>query len=107
MALITRKTDAETRAVIGIVSIQAPTIFRAIPHLTAESLSVAPTPIIDEDITCVVLTGIPSPCETPNKVMAPAVSAAAPSTGVNFVILVPIVLTILHPPTIVPSAMAV
>ncbi|VVB84862.1 Uncharacterised protein [uncultured archaeon] len=54
-----KKTDAEIIAATGIVSIHAPTIFRAIPHLTAESLSVAPTPIIEEDITCVVLTGIP------------------------------------------------
>lgn len=46
-------------AAAGIVSIHAPTILRAMPHLTAESLSVAPTPIIEDDITCVVLTGIP------------------------------------------------
>ncbi len=44
----------------GIVNIHAPTILRAIPHLTAESLSVAPTPMIEEDITWVVLTGTPS-----------------------------------------------
>jgi hypothetical protein len=53
------KVEAEMIAAMGIVSIHAPTIFRAIPHLTAESLSVAPTPIIEEDITWVVLIGIP------------------------------------------------
>jgi hypothetical protein len=59
MAFMIKKVKAEIRAAAGIVSIHAPTILRAIPHLTAESLSVAPTPIIEEDITCVVLTGIP------------------------------------------------
>ena len=64
-------------AVMGIVSIHAPTIFRATPHLTADSLSVAPTPIIDEDITGVVLTGIPNAAMLAST-MPPEVSAQNP-----------------------------
>ena len=44
--------------------------------------------------------------KTPNKVTAPAVSAATPSSGVTLVILLPIVFTIFHPPIIVPKPMA-
>lgn len=43
-----------------MVSIHAMTIRLPIPHLTAESLLVAPTPIMLPEIVCVVLTGIPS-----------------------------------------------
>ena len=41
-----------------------------------------------------------------NIVTAPAVSAHTPSNGVTFVMRVPIVFTILHPPVIVPKAIA-
>jgi len=44
---------------MGIVKIQAITIFFAIPHLTAENFLHAPTPIIEDEITCVVETGAP------------------------------------------------
>ena len=76
------------------------------PQRTADNLLVAPTPIMEPAIVCVVLTGIPS-FSLINKVMAPAVSALTPSSGVTFVILVPMVFTIFHPPLKVPSAMQV
>src|SRR5439155_1070956 len=44
----------------GIVMIQAQKIRRATPHRTADSRLVAPTPMIAEAITRVVLTGIPA-----------------------------------------------
>ena len=56
-------------------------------------------------MVCVVETGIPI-CPVKNKVNAPAVSAATPSSGVTLVILEPIVLTIFHPPLMVPIPIA-
>jgi len=52
-----------------------------------------------------VLTGILSH-SVRYRVRAPAVSEITPSKEVNFVILVPIVLIILHPPDIVPMEIA-
>ena len=66
---------------------------------------VNPTPMIDPVMVWVVDTGIPKYC-VKNKVMAPADSAATPSSGVILVIRDPIVFTILHPPDIVPNAIA-
>ena len=67
---------------------------------------VVPTPMMEEQITWVVLTGIPA-ADAPRIVTAPAVSAAKPFTGRSFVILYPMVLTIRHPPASVPSAIVV
>ena len=55
----------------GMVRTQAQTIRRAIPHRTAESRVVAPTPMIDPVIVCVVLTG------TPNRVAIMMLNAPA------------------------------
>ena len=71
-SLITLNATNPSRALIGIVRIQTQTMFRAIPHRTALSLFVAPTPMIDEQMTWVVLTGIPA-TEAPRIVAAPAV----------------------------------
>ena len=79
-------------ALIGIVRIQAQSKLTVIPHLTAETLFVNPTPIIAPVTVCVVETGILN-CSVIKSVIAPAVSAATPSNGVTFVILVPIVFT--------------
>ncbi|MCY1549093.1 hypothetical protein D9M68_852470 [compost metagenome] len=76
------------------------------PHRTADRRLVAPTPMIEPVMVCVVLTGIFS-ISVINRVNAPAVSAATPSKGVTLVILVPIVLMIFQPPLIVPKAIAV
>ena len=58
-------------------------------HLTAETLFVKPTPIIEPVIVWVVETGIPK-CSVRKSVIAPAVSALTPSSGVTLVILVPV-----------------
>ncbi len=56
-------------------------------------------------IVWVVLTGIPKWDDT-NSVIAPAVSAQKPPNGVSFVMRWPIVLTMRHPPAIVPRPIA-
>ena len=43
----------------GMVKIHAHSRFVVTPHLTALNLFVAPTPMIDPVIVCVVETGIP------------------------------------------------
>src|SRR5580658_10560799 len=88
-----------------MVSTQAQTRLMVTPQRTADIRFVAPTPTIAPVIVCVVLTGMPRYCVR-NKVIAPAVSAQTPSSGVTLVIRVPIVLTIRQPPLIVPSAIA-
>ena len=92
-------------ALTGMVSIHAHNKFKVTPQRTADNLFVAPTPTIEPVMVCVVLTGI-FKFSVMNKVTAPAVSAATPSNGVTFVILVPIVLMMRQPPLIVPNAMA-
>ena len=92
-----------TIAEIGMVKIQAHKRLTVIPQRTAEILFVNPTPIIAPVMVCVVETGIPK-CSVKNRVMAPAVSALTPSSGVTFVILVPMVFTIFQPPLMVPKA---
>ena len=72
------------------------------PQRTALKRLVAPTPMMDPVMVCVVETGIPK-LDTVNKVKAPAVSAQTPSNGVTLVIFVPIVFTIFHPPNKVPK----
>ena len=64
-------------AVTGIVKTHAHKIFLANTHLTADHLFVEPTPMMDPEITWVVLTGMPND-EAKNKVAAPEVSAANP-----------------------------
>ena len=93
-------------ALTGIVSIHAHSRLMVTPHRTAESLLVAPTPMMEPAMVWVVLTGMPS-FSVINNVIAPAVSALTPSSGVTFVIRVPIVLTIFHPPLSVPNAIQV
>lgn len=96
---------AEHSAVNGIVRNHAHIILRAVIHLTAAPFSMAPTPIIEPAMTCVVLTGIPQ-WAVPSRTMAEAVSAENPSIGRIFMILVPMVLTILQPPIMVPRDIA-
>jgi hypothetical protein len=60
---------------------------------------------MDPVIVCVVETGVPVKV-TYASVNAAAVSAQKPPTGFSFVILVPIVRTIRHPPDSVPKAIA-
>ena len=87
----------------GIVKTQAVTMFPTTRHLTACACKVVPTPIIDVEITCVVLNGIPK-CEAAKIRVAADVSAANPCIGFNLIILCPIVFMIFQPPFIVPVA---
>src|SRR5437867_8195823 len=89
----------------GMVMIQAQTMRRVTPHLTAVTRRVAPTPTIAPVMVWVVLTGIP-PQAAPIILMAPAVSALKPPTGRSAVIRWPIVRTIRQPPESVPRPMA-
>ena len=67
---------------------------------------VLPTPTMAPVMVWVVLTGIPARA-VPKRVMAPAVSAQNPPTGLSLVILEPMVWTMRQPPKYVPRAMAV
>src|SRR4051812_17940512 len=88
--LIAQNVPAPTKADAGMVSIQAMTMRRATPQRTADNRLVAPTPTIAPVMVWVVLTGIPA-SEAGNRVIAPAVSAQNPPTGLSFVIREPIV----------------
>src|SRR6185503_17322579 len=90
----------------GIVTIHAHTILPANPQRTADKRCVAPTPTIAPVIVCVVLTGMPK-CVAIVIASAPPVSAQNPPTGRSFVIRVPIVFTMRHPPNKVPREIAV
>ena len=92
-------------ALAGMVIIQAYTMRFPTPHLTADSLLVAPTPIIEPAIAWVVLTGIPNNA-IDVKMAPPPVSAQNPWYGFRSVIRKAIVLIIRHPPTNVPREMA-
>ena len=89
----------------GIVSTHAQTICSATPQRTADSLRVAPTPMMAPVMVCVVETGMPNPVAM-NSVIAPPVSAQKPPTGFSLVIRMPMVFTIRQPPNSVPSAIA-
>ena len=93
------------KAEIGIVSIHAQKIFLVTPHLTAEAPFTAPTPIIEPVIVWVVLTGMPA-AAVANSVTAAPDSAQKPPKGSSLVIFEPMVLTMRHPPQMVPSARA-
>ena len=80
-------------------------ILPASPHLTAENLFVAPTPMMLVVITWVVLTGRPKWLDI-IMVTAADVSTANPWMGSSFSILTPRVLITRHPPKAVPSPMA-
>ena len=62
---------------MGKVNIQAAMMLPATPHRTAENLLVAPTPMIDELMQWVVLTGIPR-WEAISITVAAEASAAKP-----------------------------
>src|SRR5207245_7840639 len=99
------KQNPAIAALAGMVIIQAYTMRFPIPHLTAESLFVAPTPIIEPAIAWVVLTGIPNNA-IDVKIAPPPVSAQNPWYGLRSVKRKAIVFIILHPPMNVPREMA-
>jgi len=85
---------AAITAEIGIVITQVVTILRAMPHFTPFTRCAVPTPIIEDEITCVVDTGKWINV-APKIIEADAKSAATPLTGRIFMILPPTVLIIL------------
>src|ERR1044072_1997722 len=100
-----QKETAATSPAAGMVRIQAQTMRPATPHFTADKRRVAPTPTIEPVIVCVVETGVPVSVTSAN-VKAAAVAAQNPPTGFNFVMRLPIVCTMRHPPDRVPKAIA-
>src|ERR687897_1709258 len=95
----------EMMAAPGRVNSQAYRIRLVTPHRTADSRLIAPTPMTDDVIVWVVLTG--KPIWAVNiKTVAAAVSAAKPCTGSSFTIFIPKVRTMRHPPTAVPNPIA-
>src|SRR5699024_12688630 len=91
---------------IGMDITHVITIFCSVPFFTPRTLCDVTTPKIEEEMTCVVLTG-KSRKVAPNIISALDVSAATPFTGRIFIILPPTVLMILQPPMAVPKAIAV
>src|SRR5437773_1722728 len=96
---------AAISAEAGMVRIHVVTIRPATPQRTAEKCWIAPTPMIEPLIVCVVLTGMP-PIAVPRSVIAPAASAQNPPTGRSLVMRIPIVFTMRQPPAIVPRPIA-
>src|SRR4030042_5278647 len=94
---------AATSAVAGIVSTQAVAISLPTPQRTLFFLSAAPTPMIDELTTWVVLTGPPIN-DAPNITTDEDNCEANPSMGLMRNIFPPKVRMKLHPPTAVPNA---
>src|SRR5687767_13223646 len=82
-------TPAPVAAVTGIVRIQATSMFLATPQRTADTRLEAPTPMILEEMTCVVLTGALSAVATRITIEA-EVSAANPLMGRSLMIRCPI-----------------
>ena len=72
-------------------------MFPATPQRTACRPRVAPEPITDPEITCVVETGYPK-CAVAHRIEAQAVCAAKPCGGSIFAMRVPRVRMIRHPP---------
>src|SRR3954452_7058483 len=93
------------KAAQGMVRTHAMTIRWPQIHRTDRSPRVVPTPRIDPVMAWVVLMGTP-PNVAAKMVVAAAVSAQNPPTGFSRVMPEPIVLTIRHPPNMVPNAMA-
>src|SRR5580704_6716643 len=92
---------AQGRVRIHAMTIRSPQIQR-----TERTPRVVPTPRIEPVIAWVVEMGIPPMDVKPIIVAAAAVSAQKPPTGVRRVMLEPMVLTIRHPPNIVPKPIA-
>ncbi len=76
---IINKTNEAIAALAGMVIIHAYTMRFPTPHRTADSLLVAPTPMIEPAIAWVVLTGIPISA-IDARIAPPPVSAQNPGT---------------------------
>src|SRR5690242_5099178 len=81
-------------------------MFPATPQRTADRRLVAPTPITEAEITCVVETGKPR-CAVAKRMPDELVWAAKPCGGSSLNTRLPTVRMIRQPPTYVPAAIAV
>ncbi len=81
-------------------------IFPPTIHFTADSLLEAPTPIIVDEITCVVESGMPI-LDAISIIVAADVSAANPLIGLRLARRIPRVFMIFQPPAAVPNAIVV
>src|SRR3970282_1674669 len=88
----------------GIVSIQDQIIFSTTVHLTALRRLAVPTPMIADEMLCVVTTGMPSD-DASVITDAALASAANPWIGCSLTSLWPSVLMMRQPPAAVPAAM--
>src|SRR5664280_2758663 len=86
-----------------MVSTQAQAMLPATPHLTAESPPVAPEPMMEAVIVCVVEIGKPKWLAVKMTAAEP-VSAAKPWMGSRWMTLVPSVWMMRRPPKYVPKA---
>src|SRR3954451_20658379 len=93
-------------AAAGIVSTHAVAMLPATPHSTADSRRVAPTPITDDVMMCVVDTGRPYDAVA-NSTPDATVWDAKPAAGSILMTLRPKVRMIRQPPEYVPSEIAV
>src|SRR5688572_18335649 len=89
-----------------MVRVQGQSRLMGTPQRRGDNLVVPPTPIIGPGRVGGVLTGLPRGSGRYN-VAAPAMPADTPSSGVTFVMRVPIVFAIFQTPLIVPNAIAV
>src|SRR5687768_6645027 len=87
----------------GIVRIHAQIIFSTTVHLIALKRLAVPTPMIADEMLCVVETGMPS-ADAAMITDAALVSAAKPLIGCSFTSLWPSVLMMRQPPAAVPAA---
>src|SRR6185369_10770355 len=88
-----------------MVNIHAHTMDPATPQRTAENFCADPTPTMAPVMVCVVETGTPR-LVARKRVAAPLAEAQKPPTGRSLVMRMPMVRTMRHPPSKVPSAMA-
>src|SRR3954470_20805265 len=82
----------------GSVTTQAITMLPAIPHRTADSRRVAPTPMIDVVVICVVDTGTANTVAVVTMTLDATACAAKPPEGVSWMIRRPMVRMMRKPP---------
>src|SRR5699024_3522855 len=98
-----QKASAATIPAPGSVSNHAARMFPATPHRTAEKRRVAPAPITDEVMVCVVEIGASNTDAVRNNTDEADASAANPFGGSSSMMRLPSVRMIRQPPEYVPN----
>src|SRR3954447_10156002 len=106
IAWVRKYATAATRPAAGSVTTQATTMLPATPQRTADSRRVAPTPMIEAVVTCVVETGTANTVAVAISTPEATVWAANPPVGVSWMIRLPRVRMIRKPPAYVPALIA-